>query len=90
MKKPDNPISNDLSRRTFIKRSAQVGAATLFAGNSFVFAGASDTIRVGLIGTGGRGTWAGIGDCAESSEGIELVAMGDLFQDHIDTAERGF
>ncbi|MCK5281348.1 MAG: Gfo/Idh/MocA family oxidoreductase, partial [Cyclobacteriaceae bacterium] len=25
-------------------------------------------------------------DCAESSKGIELVAMGDLFQDHIDEA----
>jgi len=58
----------------------------MLAGNSFVFAQASDTIRVGLIGTGGRGIGAGIIDCAESSKGIELVAMGDLFQDHIDEA----
>jgi len=82
----ENSKSTDLTRRTFIKKSAQVGAATLVTGNSFVFAGASDTIRVGLIGTGGRGTGAGIIDCAESSRGIELVAMGDLFQDHIDEA----
>ena len=41
---------------------------------------------MGLIGCGGRGTGAGIIDCAESSKGIELVAMGDLFQDHIDEA----
>ena len=51
-----------------------------------VYAGGSDKIRVGLIGCGGRGTGAGIIDCAESSEGIELVAMGDLFQDHIASA----
>ena len=78
--------SHKQTRRTFIKKSAQIGAATLLAGNSNVYAGASDTIRVGLIGTGGRGTGAGIIDCAESSRGIELVAMGDLFQDHIDEA----
>ncbi len=82
----DNSNSKELTRRGFIKKSAQVGAVTLVAGNSFVYAGASDTIRIGLIGTGGRGTGAGIIDCAESSKGIELVAMGDLFQDHIDDA----
>lgn len=79
-------ISNKQSRRFFLKNSARVGAATLMAGNLPVFAGGSDTIRVGLIGTGGRGTWAGIGDCAESTRGVELVAMGDLFQDHIEGA----
>jgi len=82
----DKSKLNVLARRTFIKKSAQVGAATLVAGNSYVFAGASDTIRVGLIGAGGRGTGAGIIDCAESSKGVELVAIGDLFQDHIDEA----
>ena len=47
----DNSKSNVLTRRTFIKKSAQVGAATLVTGNSY-----------------------------------ELVAIGDLFQDHIDEA----
>jgi predicted dehydrogenase len=82
----ENFKSNVLTRRTFVKRSAQVGAATMFAGSSFAFTEGSDTIKVGLIGAGGRGTGAGIIDCAESSKGIELVAMGDLFQDHIDEA----
>jgi predicted dehydrogenase len=82
----NNSKKNILTRRNFMKKSVQAGAATMLAGNSFVFAGASDTVRVGLIGTGGRGTGAGIIDCAESSKGIELVAMGDLFQDHIDNA----
>lgn len=74
------------SRRTFIKTSAAAGVATVLAGNPMVFAAGSDKIKVGLIGCGGRGTGAGIIDCAESSKGIELVAMGDLFQDHLDAA----
>ena len=86
MNSQENLKTDPLTRRSFIRKSAQIGAATLITGNSYVFAGASDTIRVGLIGTGGRGTGAGIIDCAESSSGIELVAMGDLFQDHIDDA----
>ncbi|MGD9328938.1 MAG: dehydrogenase, partial [Cyclobacteriaceae bacterium] len=86
MNNQENSKTDPLTRRSFIRKSAQLGAATIMAGNSYVFAGASDTIRVGLIGTGGRGTGAGIIDCAESSSGVELVAMGDLFQDHIDDA----
>ena len=77
---------NKLSRRTFIKKSAQAGAVTMMAANSVIYARGSDKIKVGLIGCGGRGTGAGIIDCAESSKGIELVAMGDLFQDHINAA----
>jgi predicted dehydrogenase len=75
-----------LSRRKFIEKSAIMGATSLFAANTFVHAGATDKIRVGLIGCGGRGTGAGIIDCAESSTGIELVAMGDLFEDHLAAA----
>ncbi len=63
-----------------------MGAASLLSGSGRAYAQGSDRIRVGLVGCGGRGTSAGIIDCAESSEGVELVAMGDLFQDHVDTA----
>ena len=40
------------------------------------------TIRIGLIGCGGRGT-AAVKDCLSSSDGVELVALGDLFPDHL-------
>ena len=82
----DNSMIDKVTRRGFIKSSALAGTAAFLAGNHLAFAQGSDTIRVGLIGCGGRGTGAGIIDCAESSKGIELVAMGDLFQDHIDEA----
>lgn len=83
--KPDN-TKNSVKRRDFIKISVKAGAAALLAGKAIGYARGSDKIRVGLIGCGGRGTGAGIIDCAQSSPGIELVAMGDLFQDHIDAA----
>lgn len=79
-------ISTTQTRRGFIKTSAKAGIATLLVGNQMLYASGSDKIRVGLIGCGGRGTGAGIIDCAESSKGIELVAMADLFQDHMDEA----
>ena len=82
----DKTRIDKVTRRGFIKSSALAGTATILGGSNLVFAQGSDTIRVGLIGCGGRGTGAGIIDCAESSKGIELVAMGDLFQDHIDEA----
>ncbi|MBK8501159.1 MAG: hypothetical protein IPL46_02560 [Saprospiraceae bacterium] len=78
--------NHKFTRRSFIQKSTLAGTSTLFAANHIFFAGASDTIRVGLIGCGGRGTEAGIIDCAESSKGIQLVAIGDLFQDHLDDA----
>lgn len=85
MKKEYKTSKNNLTRRDFI-RTSTAGAAALAAGTSFSRAQGSDKIRVGLIGCGGRGTGAGIIDCAESSKGIELVAMGDLFQDHLNAA----
>lgn len=86
MMHPTKILDHHVNRRTFMKKSGLLAGATMLAGNNFVFAQGSDTIRVGLIGCGGRGTGAGIIDCAESSPGIELVSMGDLFQDHLDKA----
>ena len=79
--------STGFSRRDFIRTSAAVGVSAILAGTrQAAYAGGSDKIRVGLIGCGGRGTGAGIIDCATSSKGVELVAIGDVFQDYIDAA----
>jgi predicted dehydrogenase len=73
-----------LSRREFIKTSAAaVSMAAMASTSRYVFAAGSDTIRVGLIGCGGRGTGAAI-DCVNAAEGVEIVAMADLFQDRLD------
>lgn len=86
MKTYEKISSQKSDRRDFMKKSGLLASGTLIGAKSFVFAQGSDTIRVGLVGCGGRGTGAGIIDCAESSKGIELVAIGDLFQDHLDQA----
>ena len=82
MKKKLYKKANKGSRREFIKASAAAVTAT-FAGKERLFAQGSDKLRVGLIGCGGRGTGAAE-DCVKSSENVEIVAMGDLFQDQLD------
>lgn len=75
-----------VSRRDFIRTTAAAGAASMLLKSGLGYAAGSDKIRVGLIGCGGRGCGAGIIDCAASSKGVELVAIGDLFQDRADAA----
>lgn len=76
-----------LTRRDFIKATGVAGLAAAVTQPTRASAPDSrDKIRVGLIGTGGRGTGAGITDCAQADSAIELVAMGDLFEDHLQQA----
>jgi predicted dehydrogenase len=49
------------------------------------YAAGSDTIRVGVVGCGGRGTGAAI-DCLNAAPGVEVVAMYDLFMDRIESS----
>ncbi|HLA40966.1 MAG TPA: hypothetical protein VJ417_13275, partial [Candidatus Glassbacteria bacterium] len=72
------------SRREFI-RTGTLAAAGALAGFSVVrsFGQNNDPIRVGVIGCGGRGTGAAE-DCLTSSPNIRLVAMADLYKDHLD------
>jgi len=72
-----------VSRRDFMKATAAVSAATMLSATGGVFAAGSDKIRVGVIGCGGRGTGAAM-DCVRSSPNVEIVAMGDMFQDRLD------
>jgi predicted dehydrogenase len=62
---------------------AAAGAAAVLASGNYAFAAGSDTIRVGLVGCGGRGTGAA-NNAVSSADGVELVAMGDLFKDRLD------
>jgi predicted dehydrogenase len=81
MKSTTTPSSVD--RRTFVKTTAGVTAGLMATGN-FAWAAATDTIRIGLIGAGGRGTGAAR-DAFQAAEGVELVAVGELFQDRMES-----
>lgn len=83
MKEKVSKKTGGVSRRDFIKASAAVSLATVASGGSRIFAAGSDKIRVGLIGCGARGTGAAV-NCVESTTGVEIVAMADLFQDKLD------
>lgn len=75
------------SRRAFLKSSA-IGAA---AASSLAFPvvaavrGVNETLKIGLIGCGGRGTGAAI-QALRADDRVELAAMGDLFKDKLDAS----
>lgn len=74
-----------MTRREFLAKSAAVTAAATVP-NAFAFTQASATIKVGLIGCGGRGSGAA-NDCFSSSPGVELWAMGDAFEDRLKSSQ---
>ncbi|UCE99193.1 MAG: Gfo/Idh/MocA family oxidoreductase [Planctomycetota bacterium] len=78
-----NKRANKTTRRDFIKTTAAVGVAAVLPAKQRLFAAGSDKLRVGLIGCGWRGTEAAE-DCVKAAPNIEVVAMGDIFQDQLD------
>jgi len=88
MKRKKGQKSTKSSRRDFIKATAAIGMTAVLPGKELLFAAGSDSsatdkLRVGLIGCGGRGTEAAV-NCVNSAPNVEVVAMGDLFQDQLD------
>ncbi len=75
------------TRREFVKTSAAVTAAAAMAplasGRGF-FAGGSDTIRVGVIGCGGRGTGAAF-NAIEAAPNTTIVALADVMPDRVES-----
>lgn len=79
-------ISN-LNRRDFVKSSA-LAMGGLIATNPLsiaqsAYAAGNDTIRVGLIGCGGRGTGAAK-QAISTAQNVKLVAVADAFRDRLD------
>jgi len=60
-----------------------LGTAALLSGTGRLWAAGSDKIRIGVIGCGGRGTHDTT-NFLNAAENVELVAMGDLFQEQLD------
>jgi len=70
-----------MSRRDFARTSALAGFAILTA-KSGVAANTTDTLKVGLIGCGSRGTGAVI-NCLEGNSNLKFVGMADVFEDQL-------
>ena len=93
MTKRDN--SNSSNRRTFLQNSSKLAVAGAAASSLVTaqpaiartaYAGGSDTVRLGLIGSGGRGTGAAVQAMRTKSGNVELVAMADVFPERLQNA----
>ena len=94
MKQSKNTQKNDsrLDRRGFLKSSSTIVGSAAALGSLSVergaFAQASDTVKMALVGCGGRGS--GAANQALSTAGdVKLVAMADAFKDRMDGSLNG-
>lgn len=85
-----------VSRREFVRAASAAATLPAIAGGFFIPASAraamntrQDTVlKVGVIGCGGRGTGAAM-QALRADKNTVLVAMGDVFQDRIDSSLKG-
>ena len=82
-----NRDAAELSRRRFLQTSSAAVAGLALTSTSPVFAHMSvdDTIRVGLVGCGGRGTGAAV-NALTTEPRARLVALGDAFRDKVESS----
>lgn len=79
----------NLSRREMLKQTGTtIAAASALASMAVphVHAGEDNTIRVALIGCGGRGAGAAVNALSVPQGPIKVVAMADVFEERINTA----
>jgi predicted dehydrogenase len=74
---------NKSSRRRFLADGGKVVAGSVLAGVALprIYAGEDNTIRLALIGCGGRGSGAVANALSSINGPTKLVAMADLFED---------
>ncbi|MBF9255485.1 Gfo/Idh/MocA family oxidoreductase [Pontibacter sp. 172403-2] len=72
-------------RREFLKASALLAGGALLSSVPLAgaYAAGSDTIKIALVGCGGRGTGAAF-QALQTKQNIKLVAMADAFRDRLD------
>ncbi len=83
-------LSTVLSRRDLLKTTGTVAAASTLASlSSSLYAAEDSTIRVALVGCGGRGTGATANALEVPNEPIKLVAMADVFDGKLSLSHNG-
>jgi len=73
------------SRREFLKGTGRIAAASALIASVAprIYAASNDTIRLALVGCGGRGSGA-VGNALSSTIGpTKLIAMADVFEDRL-------
>ena len=87
--KENTPSSGAVNRRMFLKSSGAAVIGSASALNAFSgptsFGKSNNTLKVGLVGCGGRGTGAA-SQALSADPDVVLTAMGDIFQDQLDAS----
>ena len=85
MTEQTNNGSSTPSRREFLGAGAGVAAAALTTAAiaPATYAAENNTLKVGLIGCGGRGSGA-VANALRADPNTKLVAMADVFKDRLD------
>ncbi len=87
MKKSDKKMGKGLTRREFCRNTTLAAGGGLLLGSlpvsASAYVAASDTIRVAVVGCGGRGTGAA-NQALNADEGVKIVALADAFRDRLD------
>ncbi|MBM4024710.1 MAG: Gfo/Idh/MocA family oxidoreductase [Planctomycetes bacterium] len=83
MKRQNNAHAENPSRRQFLARSGRLVAGSTLAATvlSRAYAGEDNTIRIALVGCGGRGGGAAENALSSRTGPTKLVAMADVFED---------
>jgi len=73
------------TRRDFLKNTGRIAATSALVGGIAprIYAGENNTIKVVLIGCGGRGTGAASNALSVENGPIKLVAMADVFENRL-------
>ena len=74
------------NRREFLRQSGLIASGAVLSAIptlSFGHNGADDTIKIALVGCGGRGTGAAQ-QALSTSQNVKIVAMADAFQDRLE------
>jgi predicted dehydrogenase len=82
-----NEKINNPSRRDFMKQSTLLAGGLLAApilSNANYLSSVDDTIKIALVGCGGRGTGAAM-QALLTKQNVKLVAMADAFRDRVDS-----
>jgi len=86
-KEPGTPSGVPMTtRREFFKNTGRIAATSALAAGLAprIYAAGSGTIKVALVGCGGRGTGAASNALSVKNGPIKLVAMADVFQSRLD------
>lgn len=90
METQDRPRVSRISRRQFLRSSVTAASVTALTAalQARAYAGGTGTIRIGLIGCGGRGTGAAV-QALNACPHARLTAMADAFEDRLGGSLQG-